>query len=131
MGALLFFFIFSFFLVHNFPSFSIEGIHKEIFVLTNTSVMVASHQIWKTKKGQVSPYTFFSLAEAEMCVLHCESLQLFIPTARGRNFGVEKIAINATISISSLYTLHGLVNLIGYTHNFTQLMTECRVEIPS
>ena len=63
--------------------------------------MVASHQIWKTKKGQVSPYTFFSLAEAEMSVLHCESLQLFIPTARGRNFGVEKNAINATISISS------------------------------
>ena len=58
------------FLVHNFPSFSIEGIHKEIFVLTNTSVMVASHQIWKTKKGQVSPYTFFSLAEeAEMCLI--------------------------------------------------------------
>ena len=61
---------FPFFLVHNFPSFSIEGIHKEIFVWTNTSVMVASHQIWKTKKGQVSPYTFFSLAEeAEMCFI--------------------------------------------------------------
>ena len=63
-------------------------------------------------------------------MLTLESLQFFIPTARGRNFGVEKNVIDATISILSEHTLHRLVNLIGYTHNFTKIVNEIRIVIP-